>query len=110
MNNTIKLADFDGIDSGNKHPIHLILNKIKVTAPIGAKVEWEYPGYISILLSNGTEIAFGESLDSDSGYSWNDFDSTGTNTYADSYGDLMDIDLIVNKLWEQTAPLIKENN
>jgi hypothetical protein len=86
-----------------------IMEQIKVTAPNGAKVEWQFPGYISIVLLNGTEIAFGESLEADSGYSWNDFDVTGTNTYAGSFDDPKNIDLIVKQLWEQTANLIKEN-
>jgi hypothetical protein len=94
------------METANTFGINEILEKVKQTAPIGARVNWEYPGYISIVLSNGTEIAFGESLETDTGYSWNDFDGEGTNTYADSFEDLKDIDLIVNKLWEQTAPLI----
>jgi hypothetical protein len=65
---------------------------------------------VSIVLSNGIEIAFGESLESESGYSWNDFDTNGTNTHAGSFDDLKDIDLIVKELWNQTASLTKENN
>jgi hypothetical protein len=107
---TIKLGEFDDIESANTWGIKEIMDKIKETAPAGSKVEWQYPGYISIVLSNGTEIAFGESLESDTGYSWNDFDLEGTNTYADSFDDLGDIDLIVNKLWEQTTKLIKGDN
>ena len=108
---TIRLNDFDEAASvGNTHPIHLVLNEIKLTAPAGAKVNWEYPGYISIVLSNGVEIAFGESLESDTGYSWNNFDIDGTNTHANSFDDLNDIDLIVNKLWEQTSIITKEMN
>ena len=94
----------------NTIDIQEITEKIKQTAPKGARVEYQFPGYISIVLSNGTEIAFGESLEKESGYSWNDFDSEGANNYADSFEDLADIDLIVNKLWEQTAPLTKEAN
>jgi hypothetical protein len=104
---TIKLGEFDDIESANTWGIKEIMSKIQETAPAGSKVEWQYPGYISIVLSNGTEIAFGESLESDTGYSWNDFDLEGTNTYADSFDDLGDVDLIVNKLWEQTTNLIK---
>ena len=107
---TIKLGEFDNIESANTWGIKEIMDKIRETAPAGSKVEWQYPGYISIVLSNGTEIAFGESLESDTGYSWNDFDLEGTNTYADSFDDLGDIDLIVNKLWEQTTKLIKGDN
>ena len=98
----------DGVKIGNTVPIHLIEHAIKVSAPTGSKVNWSYPNYISILLSNGTEIAFGESLEADSGYSWNDFNSDGSNTYSDSFDDLGDVDLIVNKLWEQTANIIKD--
>jgi len=102
----IKLGEFDDVETANIWGIQEIMEKIKETAPLGARVNWEYPGYISIVLSNGTEIAFGESLEKETGYSWNDFDLEGTNTYADSFEDLKDINAIVNKLWEQTAPLI----
>jgi hypothetical protein len=83
-----------------------IMSKIQETAPQGSKIAWTFPGYVSIVLENGTEIAFGDSLSTDTGYSWNDFDREGTNTYSDSFEDLADINAIVNKLWEQTAPLI----
>jgi hypothetical protein len=106
---SIKLGEFDDIESANTYGIKDIMDQIKLTAPNGAKVEWQYPGYVSIVLSNGTEIAFGESLESNTGYSWNDFDLEGTNRYADSFDDLKDINLIVKQLWEQTAHLTKEN-
>lgn len=107
----IKLGNFDDIESANTFGINEITNAIKLTAPAGAKVEWQFPGYVSIILSNGTEIAFGESLESDTGYSWNDYDPTGTNTCAGSFDDLGNIYLIVKELWHQTAHLItKENN
>ena len=92
----------------NKLPIHLIEYAVKVTAPATAKVAWNYPGYISITLSDGTEIAFGESSD-ESGYSWNDYSPEGTNRYIDYIADLGDADLIVSKLWEQTAHLLEIN-
>jgi hypothetical protein len=92
----------------NKLPIHLIQHKISVTAPAGVKVAWEYPGYISILLTNGTEIAFGDSLEKESGYSWNNFNVEGNNTHADSFDDLGDVDLIVNELWKQIGTLMNE--
>jgi hypothetical protein len=104
---TIKLGEFDDIESANTFGILDIMERIKQTAPNGVTVKWEHPGYVSIVLPNRTEIAFGESLESDTGYSWNDYDSEGTNTLADSFEDLADINDIVNKLWEQTAPLIK---
>jgi hypothetical protein len=103
----IKVTNFDGVSTGNTHPIHLIQHEITLTAPAGVTVNWQFPGYISIVLSNGTEIAFGESLESDSGYSWNDYDSEGTNRHADSFDDLKDIKAIVAKLWEQTAHIIE---
>ena len=110
MDHTVRLGEFDDIETANTWGIQEILERVKQTAPLGAKVSWAFPGYISINLINGTEIAFGESLSTDTGYSWNDFDGEGNNTYADSFEDLKDIDLIVNKLWEQTAPLTKEAN
>jgi hypothetical protein len=108
MEHTIKLDDFDNVESRNTFGILDIMEKIKETAPKGAKVSWTYPGYISINLVSGIEIAFGESLEKDTGYSWNDFDSEGYNHNADSFEDLKDIEAIVNKLWEQTAQLTKE--
>jgi hypothetical protein len=110
MEHTVRLGEFDDVESGNTFGIQEILEKIKETAPKGARIEWQFPGYVSIVLESGTEIAFGESLEKESGYSWNDFDSEGANNYADSFEDLADIEAIVNKLWEQTAPLTKEAN
>jgi len=104
---SIKLGEFDDIESANTYGIKDITEQIKLSAPNGAKVEWQYPGYVSIVLSNGIEIAFGESLESDTGYSWNDFDTNGTNTYAGSFDDLKNIELIVKELWKQTAILTK---
>jgi hypothetical protein len=92
MTNTIDIQD--------------IMERVIETAPKGARIEWQYPGYISIVLESGTEIAFGESLESETGYSWNDFDSEGRNHYANSFDDLKSVELIVSKLWEQTANLI----
>ena len=104
---SIKVTEFDGISVGNTFPIHLIQHEITLTAPIGARVNWEYPGYISIVLESGTEIAFGESLESDSGYSWNSYDVEGNSHYCDSFDDLKDIKAIVSKLWAQSAPLLE---
>jgi hypothetical protein len=103
-----RLTEFDGINKYNKYPIHLVQHEITLTAPVGTKVFWSYPGYISINLSNGTEIAFGDSLEEASGYSWNSYDLEGTSDYCDSFDDLKDIKAIVNKLWEQVAPLLKK--
>jgi hypothetical protein len=103
----IRLQDFDDLVSGNTYPIHLVQHEIALTAPAGVEVRWSYPGYVSIVLSDRTEIAFGESLERDSGYSWNDYDSEGNNRHADSFDDLKDIKAIVAKLWEQTAHIIE---
>lgn len=95
----------------NTYPIELVMHKVKDTAPIGSKVAWEYPGYISILLENGRELAFGESLESDSGYSWNCYELDGTNNLCGAFEDLKDTGLIVSTLWAQAKPLLsKENN
>jgi hypothetical protein len=110
MEHTVRLSEFDDVKSGNTIDIKDIMERIIETAPNGARVAWTYPGYISINLIDDREIAFGESLESDTGYSWNDFDSQGCNTYADSFDDLKDINAIVNKLWEQTSHLIGGNN
>lgn len=102
------MSEFDRIESGNTHPIHLVMREIKTSAPQGVKVEWQFPGYISIVLNDGTEIAFGESLESKSGYSWNSFDSEGTSDYCDSFDDLKDINSIVERLWDQAKPLLEK--
>jgi hypothetical protein len=106
MEHTVRLGEFDDVESANTFGILDIMSKIQETAPEGSKVAWTFPGYVSIVLESGTEIAFGDSLSTDTGYSWNDFDREGTNTHSDSFEDLGDINAIVNKLWEQTAPLI----
>lgn len=90
----------------NTKDIKDIMNKIEDTAPAGSKIEWQYPGYVSIVLSNGRELAFGESLESDSGYSWNCYDLDGTNNLVGAFNDLKDIDLIVSTLWAQTKEII----
>jgi hypothetical protein len=90
----------------NTYPIELVMHKIKDTAPAGSKVEWQYPGYVSIVLSSGREIAFGESLESDSGYSWNCYDLDGTNNLVGAFNDLKDTALIVSTLWTQAKEII----
>jgi hypothetical protein len=105
---SIRLGEFDDIESLNTFGIKDIMQRIIDTAPASSKVNWEFPGYISIVLSNGREIAFGESLESDTGYSWNCYELDGTNNIADSFNDLKDIDLIVNELWRQAAPLLEK--
>jgi hypothetical protein len=95
------------LNAGNTHPIHLVQHEIALTAPVGATVRWSYPGYISIVLSDNTEIAFGEDQERDGGYGWNDYAPDGTNRYLGSFDDLKDIKAIVAKLWEQTAHLIE---
>jgi len=104
----IKLTAFDSGKSGNTFDINQVMKEIAETAPEGVKVNWEFPGYISIILTNGREIAFGESLESKSGYSWNCYELDGTNDACDSFDDLKEISAIVAKLWEQTAPLVGE--
>jgi len=104
----IRLQDFDDLVSGNKYPIHIVQHEITLTAPVGSEVSWRYPGYISIVLSDGIEIAFGESLEKDSGYSWNSYDLEGTSDYCDTFEDLKDIKAIASKLWEQVSPLLKK--
>ena len=106
MEHTVKLGEFDDVESLNVWGIKDIMERIRETAPEGVKVSWTFPGYVSIVLENGTEIAFGESLESETGYSWNDYDKEGNNRFANSFEDLKNIELIVSKLWEQTAHLI----
>ena len=110
MEHTVRLGEFDDVESLNTWGIKDIMQRIIETAPNGARVAWTFPGYVSINLVDGREIAFGESLESETGYSWNDFDSQGNNTSANSFDDLKNIELIVNKLWEQTAHLIGKGN
>jgi hypothetical protein len=92
--------------STNTVAINEIQAKISETAPEGAKVSWNFPGYISIVLVNETEICFGESLESDSGYSWNDMDAEGTNRFCGSFDDLGNLDAIVAEFWNQTAEVL----
>lgn len=106
---TIKMNQFDELSATNTHPIHLVTHEIKLTAPAGAKVEWQYPGYVSIVLSNGREIAFGESLEADSGYSWNCYEVDGTNDLCGAFDDLGDVKEIAKELWRQAAPLLEKN-
>ena len=107
----INLQEFDGVKRGNALPVHLIEHGLRVTAPEGVKVSWDYPGYISIVLANGQEIAFGESLESASGYSWNNYQLDGTNTECGSFDDLKNTRLIVDELWRQISHLMaKEAN
>lgn len=103
---TIKMDEFDNVESTHTFPIHLVMHKIALTAPAGFKVNWEYPGYISIVTPKGWEIAFGESLDKDGTYSWNTYDLQGNTDFCDSFADPKDLDLIAAKLWEQVAPAI----
>jgi hypothetical protein len=105
---TIRLTEFDDAKSRNTFDIMEIMKEIAETAPEGVKVHWEFPGYISIILTNGREIAFGDSLETDSGYAWNCYELDGTNDSWDSFNDLKEISAIVAKLWEQTAHLVGE--
>jgi arabinogalactan endo-1,4-beta-galactosidase len=105
---TIRLQQFDDAKSGNACDIHDVMQTIINTAPQGAKVAYTFPGYVSIVLPNGWEIAFGDSLEKDSGYSWNTFDTEGNSDYADAFDDLGDTDSIANKLWQQAAPVLEK--
>jgi hypothetical protein len=105
---TIRLSEFDTDKSSNTFPIEKIMQRIIDTAPAKSRVAWQFPGYVSIVLSNGREIAFGDSLESNTGYSWNCYELDGTNNIADSFNDLKDIDSIVNELWRQAAPLLEK--
>jgi hypothetical protein len=105
---TVRLTEFDDAKSRNTFDIMEIMKEIAETAPQGVKVNWEFPGYISIILTNGREIAFGDSLEAESGYAWNCYELDGTNDAMDSFDDLKEISAIVAKLWEQTAPLVGE--
>lgn len=106
---SIKLEAFDSGKSGNTLSIKHVMQHVKETAPEGARVAWEFPGYVSIVLSNGREIAFGDSLESDSGYSWNCYELDGTNDLCGAFDDLKDIEEITKELWRQAAPLLDEN-
>ena len=106
MSNNIELKEFDSPFNKNKKDIHQVQALIESTAPAGSRIAWEYPGYISIVLSNGREIAFGDSLDDVTGYSWNSYEVDGTNKYGDSFDELDTVEAIVNKLWAQIAHLL----
>lgn len=105
---TIRLEQFHDDVSGNTCNIHDVMQAIINTAPQGVKVNYEFPGYISIVLPNDYEIAFGDSLEKDSGYSWNTYDAEGTSDYCDAFDDLGNTDLIANKLWAQAAPVLEK--
>lgn len=104
---SIRLEEFDDIESSNMFGIQDIMQHVKETAPEGARVAWEFPGYVSIVLSNGREIAFGESLEKESGYSWNCYELDGTNDLCGAFDDLKDIEEITKELWRQAAPLLE---
>jgi hypothetical protein len=106
MSHNIEIKEFDSPFNKNKQDIHKVQQLIESTAPQGARIAWEYPGYISIVLSNGREIAFGNSLDDSTGYSWNSYEVDGTNKYGDSFQELDTVEEIVNKLWAQIAHLL----
>ena len=105
---TIRLDQFDDVASSNTCNIHDVMKAIINTAPQGVKVAYTYPGYISIMLPNDCEIAFGDSLERDSGYSWNTYDAEGNSDYCDAFDDLGDVDAIANKLWAQAAPVLEK--
>jgi hypothetical protein len=106
MPRDIELKEFDAPLNKNKHDIHKVQNLIESTAPQGSRVTWTYPGYTSIVLSNGIEIAFGDSLDDESGYTWNSYDVDGTCNHCGYFEEPATIEEIPNKLWQQAAALL----
>lgn len=111
MPRDIELKEFDAPLNKNKYDIHKVQQLIESTAPKGSRVTWSYPGYTSIVLSNGVEIAFGDSLDDESGYTWNSYDADGTCNHCGYFSEPATIEEIPNKLWQQAAALLsnKEN-
>jgi hypothetical protein len=105
---TIRLEQFHDDASGNTCNIHDVMKAIINTAPQGVKVNYEFPGYVSIVLPNDYEIAFGDSLEKANGYSWNTYDAEGYSDYCDAFDDLGDTDSIANKLWQQAAPVLEK--
>jgi hypothetical protein len=87
----------------NTVDIQTVLELVKQTAPQDARVSYEFPSYISILLANGTEICFGDSLEDETGYTWSDCDAEGYNNNLGAFDDLGTAEAIVAELWEQTA-------
>jgi len=106
MSHNIELKEFDSPLNKNRHDIHKVQQVIESTAPQGARIAWEYPGYISIVLSNGREIAFGDSLDDESGYTWNSYDVDGTCNHCGYFAEFAAIEDIAVKLWAQIAHLL----
>jgi hypothetical protein len=106
MPREIELKEFDLPLNKNKHDIKSVQNLIESTAPAGSCVTWSYPGYTSIVLSNGVEIAFGDSLDDESGYTWNSYDADGTCNNCGYFSEPATIEEIANKLWQQAAALL----
>jgi hypothetical protein len=106
MTLNIELKEFDAPLNKNKHDIKSVQALIESTAPAGSRVTWSYPGYTSIILSNGVEIAFGDSLDDESGYTWNSYDAEGTCNACGYFEEPAAIEDISNKLWAQSAALL----
>lgn len=111
MPKEIELKEFDAPLNKNRHDIQKVQALIESTAPAGSKVFWSYPGYTSIVLSNGVEIAFGDSLDDETGYSWNSYELDGTCNHFGYFEEPATIEEIPAKLWEQSAAVLpKEEN
>lgn len=111
MSREIELKEFDAPLNKNRHDIHKVQALIESTAPAGSKVYWSYPGYTSIILSNGVEIAFGDSLDDESGYTWNSYELDGSCNHFGYFAEPATIEEIPAKLWEQSAAVLpKEEN
>jgi hypothetical protein len=87
----------------NKVSIESVLEQITATAPESVSVTWNFPGYISITSKDGAEICFGESLDDETGYSWNAMDFEGRETGCGYFEDLGTTEAIVTEFWSQTS-------
>jgi len=79
-----------------------VLKVVKETAPKDASVTFdEIAGNIAIILSNGTEVLFGNSLDNEIGYTWSDCDIEGYNRNIGAFDDLGEAEAIVKEFWGQ---------
>jgi hypothetical protein len=91
----------------NKIDIQEVLKAVQISEPQDFSVTWEYPGYIAISKKDmSIQIAFGDSLDDECGYTWNAIDIEGRELGCGSFEDLGSIQAIVVELWTQTAELV----
>lgn len=82
----------------NKVDIADVLLAVIKTAPAGAEISWEYPGYINIILGDDT-LALGEHLSEDTGYNWNNEEGNKAGEIAS----LEDATEIANTFWIQVS-------